>query len=83
MKFNKHKDFEKYIKVSSNDNFDSHEYLLPKGKDITDEYIEFLDEINIKNVLLEIVDELNEMEKKFKEELEEQKIIEDDFITMI
>ncbi len=84
MKNNKHKDFEKYIKVlDARGHADSKEYLLPKGKDITKEYIEFLDDINMKTILLKIVNELNEMENKFKEEIEEQKIIEDDFITMI
>lgn len=84
MKNNKHKDFEKYIKVlDARGHTDSKEYLLPKGKDITKEYIEFLDEINMKTILLKIVNELDEMENKFKKEIEEQKIIEDDFITMI
>jgi ABC-type oligopeptide transport system ATPase subunit len=85
MKFNEHKYFNKYIKVKdSEDKLNgSKEYFLPKGKDINEEYILFLDEIKIKDVLLKIVNELNGIESKFKKDIEEQKIIEDDFITMI
>lgn len=84
IKHNEHKDFKKYITQSSDNRHpDGREYLLPKGKDITKEYLAFLDAIGMTDILLEIVDELEERENRFKKEIEEQKNIEDDFITMI
>ncbi len=84
----KHENFEKFIELKPADllgknSKETYEYRLPKGKNITKDYIEFLNKINMDTVLRDIVDELNELEKRFKQEIEEQKNIEDDFITMI
>lgn len=82
----KHKDFEKYINIklqSRHDGSENERYSLPENDQITQDYIDFLEEIGITKKLKSYVKKLEKMEKDFEAELKKSQTIEDDFISMI
>lgn len=81
-----HKDFEKYIKAipvhDKHPDIDER-YSLPKDDQITQKYIDFLEEIGVTKKLKSYVKKLEKMETEFETELKKSQTIEDDFISMI
>jgi len=73
-----HESFSKYLHVSGKE-----EYSLNTNNKITQNYIDFLNEIGIVAQLKYILEELTIMENKYKDKLKTKKAVEDTFIDMI
>jgi len=58
-------------------------YFLPKGDEITGEYIDFLSEIKINDVLNKIVNDIDKIKSELNSKLNKNKVIENDFINLI
>jgi len=75
--------FNNFIKLKTTHQNERASYFLPKGDEITEEYIEFLSEIKINDILNEIVNDIDKIKNELNSKLNKNKVIENDFINLI